>query len=233
LNQSDAVTTVSDYLRAETQRVLGFVGKLEVIHNFYSPRPPRQTREQMRHQLGLRDEVVIFHASNLRPLKRIDLLLEIVARLRPRGAFKLLVLAGGSFAPFEKDVKLLGLEDRIIVRENVSGIEDFLQVADVGLFTSEVESFCLSILEAMCFACPSVARRVGGIPEVVEHNQSGILVSPEDTDGLVEAVQMLVRDPKRRLELGQAARQRAQEQFSAGVIVPRYESLYASVAHGS
>jgi N-acetyl-alpha-D-glucosaminyl L-malate synthase BshA len=233
LNQSDAVTTVSDYLRAETQRVLGFVGKLEVIHNFYSPRPPRQTREEMRNQLGLRDEVVIFHASNLRPLKRIDLLLETVARLRPRSAFKLLVLAGGSFAPFEKDVKLLGLEDRIIVRENVSDIEDFLQVADVGLFTSEVESFCLSILEGMCFACPSVARRVGGIPEVVEHNQSGILVSPEDTDGLVEAVQMLVRDPKRRLELGQAARQRAQEQFSAGVIVPRYESLYASVAHGS
>jgi glycosyltransferase involved in cell wall biosynthesis len=162
-------------------------------------------------------------------LKRIDLLLETVARLRPRAAFKLLVLAGGSFAPFEKDVKLLGLEDRIIVRENVSDIEDFLQVADVGLFTSESESFCLSILEAMCFGCPSVARRVGGIPEVVEHNRSGILVSPEDTDGLVEAVQMLIRDPARRLELGQAAQQRARECFSADVIVPRYESLYASV----
>jgi N-acetyl-alpha-D-glucosaminyl L-malate synthase BshA len=233
LNRSNSVTTVSDYLRAETQRVLGFAGKLDVIHNFYAPRPPRRTRQEMRDELGLRDEVVIFHASNLRPLKRIDLLLETVARLRPRNAFKLLVLAGGSFAPFQRDVKLLGLEDQIIVRENVAEIEEYLQVADVGLFTSEVESFCLSILEAMCFACPSVARRVGGIPEVVEHNQSGILVSPEDTDGLVAAVQMLVRDPQRRRELGQAACQRAQEHFSAGVIVPRYESLYASVCDKS
>jgi N-acetyl-alpha-D-glucosaminyl L-malate synthase BshA len=229
LNCSDAVTTVSDYLRAETQRVLGFAGKLEVIHNFYSPRPPRRTREEMRNELGLRAEVVIFHASNLRPLKRIDLLLETVARLRPRSSFKLLVLAGGSFSPFEKDVKLLGLEDRIIVRENITDVEEFLQIADVGLFTSESESFCLSILEAMCFACPSVATRVGGIPEVVEHNQSGILIPLEDPDGLVEPVQMLIRDPVRRLELGQAAQQRARERFSAGVIVPRYESLYASV----
>jgi N-acetyl-alpha-D-glucosaminyl L-malate synthase BshA len=229
LNCSDAVTTVSDYLRGETQRVLGFTGKLEVIHNFYSPRPPRRTRQEMRQELGLRDEVLLFHASNLRPLKRIDLLLETVAQLRPRSSFKLLILAGGSFAPFEKDVKRLGLEDRIIVRENITDVEDYLQVAEVGLFTSDSESFCLSILEAMCFACPSVARRVGGIPEVVEHNQSGILVPPENADGLVEAVQSLIRDPVCRQELGQAAQQRAQERFTTGVIVPRYESLYASV----
>ena len=126
-------------------------------------------------------------------------------------------------------MKLLGLEDRVIVRENVSDIEEYLQVADVGLFTSEVESFCLSILEAMCFACPSVARRVGGIPEVVEHNRTGILVSPEDSAGLVEAVQMLIDDPARRRELGQAAQQCARERFSAEAIVPRYESVYAAV----
>ena len=93
LNRSNAVTTVSDYLRVETQRVLNFAGKVEVIHNFYAPRPPRQSRQEMRRQLGLRDEVVIFHASNLRPLKRIDLLLQTVAHLRPRNAFKLLILA--------------------------------------------------------------------------------------------------------------------------------------------
>jgi N-acetyl-alpha-D-glucosaminyl L-malate synthase BshA len=229
LNCSDAVTTVSDYLRAETQRVLGFAGKLDVIHNFYDPHPPSRTRAEVRNELGLRDEVVLFHASNLRPLKRIDLLLETVARLRPRSAFKLLILAGGSFAPFQDDVKRLGLEGQIIVREKIVDIEEYLQAADVGLFTSESESFCLSILEAMCFACPSVARRVGGIPEVVEHNRSGILVPPEDHDGLVEAVQMLIRDPVRRRELGQAAQQRGRERFSAEVIVPRYERLYASV----
>jgi len=126
-------------------------------------------------------------------------------------------------------VKRLGLADQIIVREKVADIEDYLQIADVGLFTSESESFCLSILEAMCFTCPSVARRVGGIPEVVEHNRSGVLVPPEDADALAEAVQMLILDPARRLELGQAAQRRARERFSAEVIVPRYEALYREV----
>ena len=119
---------------------------------------------------------MILHSSNLRPLKRIDLLLETVARIRPRDAFKLVILAGDNFAPFAGDVRRLGLEDRVIVREKVNDIEDYLQAADLGLYTSELESFCLSILEAMCFACPSVARRVGGIPEVIEDNVTGLLV---------------------------------------------------------
>ena len=99
----------------------------------------------------------MLHTSNLRPLKRIDLLLETAARIRPRDSFKLVILAGEDFAPFAGDVRRLGLEDRVIVREKVNDIEDYLQAADLGLFTSESESFCLSILEAMCFACPSVA----------------------------------------------------------------------------
>src|SRR6185369_7609874 len=124
--------------------------------------------------------------------KRIDLLLETVARVHPLNGFRLLILAGEPFAPFAEQVRRLGLTECVIIREKVTDIEEYLQVADVGLFTSETESFCLSILEAMCFACPSVARRVGGIPEVVEHNRSGILVPPEDIDGLAEAVQMLI-----------------------------------------
>jgi glycosyltransferase involved in cell wall biosynthesis len=86
------------------------------------------------------------------------------------------VLTGEPFAPFASDVRRLGLTDRLIVREKVHAIEDYLQIADVGLYTSDAESFCLSILEAMCFACPSVSTRVGGIPELVEDNESGLLV---------------------------------------------------------
>src|SRR5664280_1978714 len=152
LTCSDAVTAVSAYLKAETQRVLGFNGPLEVIHNFFAPRPPRRSREEVRRELGVADnEVMILHSSNLRPVKRIDLLLETVARVRPRDAFKLVVLAGGSFEPYIKDVQRLGLNGRVMVRENVNEIEDYLQAADLGLFTSETESFCLSILEAMYF----------------------------------------------------------------------------------
>ena len=233
LINSDAVTTVSESLKRETQRVFDFEDPIEVIHNFFVPRPPRRSREEVRRELGLGDEVVVLHSSNLRPGKRIDLLLETVARVRPVNAFKLLVLAGEPFAPFAEQVRRLGLADFVIVREKVTDIEDYLQVADIGLYTSETESFCLSILEAMCFGCPSVSTRVGGIPEVVEDNQSSLLVPFGDVDALVGALEGLIDDKIRRSVLGRAAQARARERFSAEVIVPRYEALYRRLCRPS
>jgi N-acetyl-alpha-D-glucosaminyl L-malate synthase BshA len=229
LTHSDAVTAVSEFLKTETQRVLGFDGPIEVIHNFCVPGQPKHSRDEVRRELGLKDEVLLFHASNLRPLKRIDLLLETVARVRPRESFKLLILAGGNFAPFAGEVRRLGLADRVIVRENVNDMEDYLQVADLGLFTSDTESFCLSILEAMFFGCPSVARRVGGIPEVIADNVTGRLVDSANADDLARAVESLITDQKTRSALGHAAQTSAQKMFSAEAIVPRYEKLYQRV----
>jgi N-acetyl-alpha-D-glucosaminyl L-malate synthase BshA len=229
LSHSDAVTAVSEYLKSETQRVLGFNRPLEVIHNFFKPRAPRRSREEVRRELGLGDEVMVLHSSNLRPVKRIDLLLETVARIRPRDSFKLVILAGGDFAPFARDVKRLRLEDRVVVREDILAIEDYLQAADISLFTSESESFCLSILEAMCFACPSVATRVGGIPEVVQDKVTGILEPFGDADALAKSVEKLIHDPKLRVTMGRAAQERAAIAFSAEMIVPRYETLYRRV----
>ena len=226
LTHSDAVTTVSEYLKEETRNVLGYDGPMEVIHNFFEPAQPSRSREEVRRELGIGDEVMILHSSNLRPLKRIDLLLETVARIEPRQSFKLVILAGGRFAPFEDEVRRLGLEDRIVVRENVLEIEDYLQAADIGLITSESESFCLSILEAMFFACPSVATRVGGIPEVVEDGVTGLLVPFGDADKLARAVERLIKNDTLRAALGRAAQLQAQKRFSASVIAPRYEALY-------
>ena len=229
LTHSDAVTTVSGFLKTETQRVLGYDGQIDVIHNFFTPRAARRTREQVRHELGVKDEVLLFHSSNLRPLKRIDLLLETISQINPRESFKLLILAGGSFAPYASMVRQFGLEDRVIVRENVNDVEDYLQAADLGLFTSDSESFCLSILEAMCFACPSVARRVGGIPEVIDHGVTGLLVDYPNADTLARTVEKLIADPATRLKFGRAAQQRARDFFSADAIVMHYEMLYRRV----
>jgi N-acetyl-alpha-D-glucosaminyl L-malate synthase BshA len=226
---SDAITTVSEYLREETREVLGVTRPIDVIHNFFEPRAPRRSREETRRELGLGGEVMLLHSSNLRPPKRIDLLLAVAARIRPREAFKLVILAGDSFAPFEGEVRRLGLEDRVIVREKVNDIEDYLQAADLGLFTSELETFCLSILEGMCFACPSVAWRVGGIPEVVEDGRSGVLVPFGEIGAMAAAVEGLMGDPARRRELGRAAQRRARELFSAEIIVPRYQELYRRI----
>jgi len=230
LENSDAITTVSEFMRAETVRVLGVRRPIEVIHNFFEPHPPGRARAEVRRELGLADgEAMLLHLSNLRALKRIDLLLATVAALRPRDSFKLVILAGDSFAPFQAEVQRLGLAGRVIVRERVSAIDDYLQAADVGLFTSEVESFCLSILELMSIGCPSAAFAVGGIPEVVTSGETGLLVPFGDTAALTRAVESLLADPARRAALGGAAHQRARQHFSAAAIVPRYEALYRRV----
>jgi N-acetyl-alpha-D-glucosaminyl L-malate synthase BshA len=229
LEQSDAVTTVSAYLEQETRQVLSVGRPIDVIHNFFEPEAPKRPRAEVRRELGVGDEVLLLHSSNLRPFKRIDLLLEGAARVRPRDSFKLLILAGASFSPFAGEVRRLGLGDRVIVRENVSEIEDFLQAADIGFFTSDMESFCLSILEAMCFSCPSVAATVGGIPEVVESGKSGLLVRPGDADVFARALETLIGDPALRARLGAAAKVRARALFSADAIVTRYEGLYRRV----
>jgi L-malate glycosyltransferase len=229
LGMSDAVTTVSAYLERETRELLAVDRPIDVIPNFFEPRQPRRPRAQVREELGVGDEALILHSSNLRPLKRIDLLLESVARIRPRDSFKLVILAGADFSPFAADVRRLGLSDRVIVREQVSEIEDYLQAADIGLFTSDMESFCLSILEAMCFGCPSVATAVGGVPEVVESGVSGLLVPPGDAEALARGLERLIADPGLRGRLGAEARLRASSLFSADAVVPRYVRLYERV----
>jgi len=232
LERSDAVTTVSAYLEAETRQLLPISRPIEVIHNFFAPRPARRSRDEVRRELGVGSEALILHASNLRPPKRIDLLLETAARIRPPGSFKLVILAGADFSPFAAEVRRLGLADRVIVRERVAHMEDYLQAADVGLFTSEMESFCLGLLEAMCFGCPSVVSDVGGIPEVAVSGVSGLLVPFGDPAVYARAVESLVGDPGRRAALGRAASDRARECFSAEAIVPRYEALYRRVCGG-
>ena len=230
LENSDAITTVSEFMRQETVRLLGVRRPIEVIHNFFEPHQAARSRAEVRRELGLADgEAMLLHLSNLRALKRIDLLLDTVARLRDRARFKLVILAGDIFAPFAAEVQRLGLGGHIVVRERVTGIDDYLQAADLGLFTSETESFCLSILELMSVGCPSAAFAVGGIPEVTVAGETGLLVPFGDTAALSDAIQAVLHDPARRAALGQAARQRAREHFSAAAIVPRYEALYRQV----
>ena len=230
LQSSDAVTVVSGFLKRETQRLLHFQGPLEVIHNFFEPHPSNRSREEIRQELRVTpEELVLFHSSNLRPLKRIDLILTALSKLKTNVPFKLLVLAGGNFAPFMDQARTLGLEEKVIVRENVQSIEDYLPAADLGVFASETESFCLSILEARCFGVPSVATRVGGIQELVEDGASGILVPSGDPQAMATALDCLIGDSEQRFRLGSEARERAKQHFSADVIVPQYMALYRRV----
>lgn len=230
LENSDAITTVSEFMRCETVRLLGVQRPIEVIHNFFEPHPPSHRREEVRRDLGLAPgEAMLLHLSNLRPLKRLDLLLDVAARLRAALPFKLVILAGADSSKLAADVRRRGLEKHVVIRERVIDIEDYLQAADLGLFTSEVESFCLSILELMSVGVPSAAFATGGIPEVTIDEETGVLAPFGDSTALAGKIETLLRDPARRRALGEAGRLRAREKFSAQAIVPHYEALYRRV----
>ncbi|MCX6938431.1 MAG: N-acetyl-alpha-D-glucosaminyl L-malate synthase BshA [Verrucomicrobia bacterium] len=230
LEAADGITAVSEFLRAETEKLIAVNRPIEVIYNFFTPQPPSRSRADVRRELGVDDhEVLLFHSSNLRPVKRFDILLEAFARVQSRAPCKLLVLAGGDFSAFSEEIARLGIRERIIVRENITAIEDYLQAADLGFFTSESESFCLGILEAMAFGFPSVSTRVGGIPEVTLHGETGLLAQAGDVAGLVDALVTLITDPVARARMGAAARVRAQTTFTAPVIVEHYLRYYRAV----
>src|SRR5205823_12727652 len=143
-----------------------------VIPNLFTPSAPTRSREEVRRDLGLTDEFLVLHMSNLRTSKRIDLLLRIIAKMKQRNRVRLLILAGGSFASCEPLLDELNIRQNVIVRTAAEPVENYLQATDAGLYTSEIESFGLSILETMFFAKPIIAFRVGGMPDVVGNTGS-------------------------------------------------------------
>ena len=227
LNHSDAITTVSESLRAQTTETFRLNKSITVIPNFFVPLAPTRSREEVRRELGISDEFLVVHMSNLRPVKRIDLLLRSFAAANNRKQMRLLILAGEPFAPNESLARELEICDQLIVNERPVAIEDYLQAADAGLYTSEVESFGLSILETMFFAKPVVAFGIGGIREVV--GDAGCLLPFGDVDGMAKALDGLFKSRNHAHDLGIRARARALERFNADQIVPQYEALYRSV----
>jgi N-acetyl-alpha-D-glucosaminyl L-malate synthase BshA len=167
LVHSDAVTAVSESLRDQTQKIFSLKRPIQLIPNFFVPNKPKRSREEVRRDLGLANKFLVLHMSNLRPVKRVDLLLRTIAASKSRDRLRLLILAGGSFDPYEPLLDELRLRDIVIVRQNTTAVEEYLAAADAGFYTSEYESFGLSILETAFYAKPVVAFRVGGVPEVL------------------------------------------------------------------
>ena len=227
LTHSDAVTAVSESLRQQTIETFALTRTVDVIPNFFIPTAPTRSREEVRRELGLTSEFLVLHMSNLRPSKRIDLLLRIIAKMKQRNRVRLLILAGSSFASCEPLLDELGIRQNVIVRTAAEPVENYLQAADAGLYTSEIESFGLSILETMFFAKPIIAFRVGGIPEVV--GDAGSLHKFGDVDAMAKTVDELIESPERAREIGEAGRKRASAEFTAQKAVPRYEAVYRRV----
>jgi N-acetyl-alpha-D-glucosaminyl L-malate synthase BshA len=228
LIHSDAVTTVSESLRGQTQEIFRLRDEIEVIPNFFTPNPSGRSRAEVRRELGISDDqFLVMHMSNLRPTKRIDLLLRVIAATAHRDRVRLLIMAGGPFAPFESLMNEVGLRDNVIVKEDAAAVEDFLPAADAGIYTSENESFGLSILETLFFGKPVVAFRIGGIPEVV--GDAAYLHPFGDVTSMAASLDTLIASPEVARQMGESGRRRAERFFTAARIVPRYEALYRRV----
>ena len=230
LVHSDAVTAVSENLRDQTQETFRLKRSIEVIPNFFTPNKPKRSREEVRRELGLTDDFLVLHMSSLRPVKRIDLLLRTVAMSRNRERLRLFILAGGPFDPYEPLLDQLNIRERVIVRQNTAVVEEYLAAADAGLYTSEYESFGLSILETMFYGKPVVAFGVGGISEVI--GNACPLYAFGDVTAAAAGLDALIEFPNSARELGERSRNRALERFSADHIVPQYEALYRRVVAG-
>jgi N-acetyl-alpha-D-glucosaminyl L-malate synthase BshA len=230
LVHSDAVTAVSESLRNQTEQMFSVKRSIEVIPNFFTPNKPKRSREEVRRDLGVTDKFLVLHMSNLRPVKRIDLLLRTIAASKNRARLRLLILAGGAFGRYEPLLDEFGLRETVIVRQNTTMVEEYLEAADAGLYTSEYESFGLGILETAFYGKPVVAFRVGGISEVI--GNSSLLYRFADITAAAAGLDTLVESPNLARELGEQSRVRVREMFSADHVVPRYEALYRRVVNG-
>jgi N-acetyl-alpha-D-glucosaminyl L-malate synthase BshA len=229
LGGSAGLTAVSAFLRDETRRTFGVEREIRVIHNFFAPVPPSRPRREVRDELGLGDRFLAIHMSNLRTGKRVDHLLRVIAASRHRDRLRLLILAGGDFAPYRPLVSELGIEDRVTVLPAVPDVENYLNAADLGLYTSDYESFGLSILESMFHRHPVLATRAGGVPEVVADGETGFLLPPGDIGAFVERLDAIVENPERFREMGEHGYARARALFSAERIVGQYLDCYRQV----
>ena len=227
LTHSDAVTAVSDSLRKQTLETFQLSREVDVTPNFFTPAKPTRSRDEVRHDLGLTNEFLILHMSNLRPTKRIDLLLQTIASMKQRDRARLLILAGDSFNSHELLPDDLNVRANLIIRTAVEPVENYLHAADAGLYTSEVESFGLSILETMFFARPVVAFRVGGIPETL--GDTGSLHEFGDVTAMAKALDEFIESPERAAAMGKKAEKRARANFTAEKALPKYEAIYRRV----
>jgi N-acetyl-alpha-D-glucosaminyl L-malate synthase BshA len=230
LVHSDAVTAVSESLRTQTQETFRLKRPIEVIPNFFTPNKPKRSREEVRSDFGVTDEFLVLHMSSLRPVKRVDLLLRTIAASKNRRRLRLFILAGGPFDPYEPLLDELSLRDVVVLRQNTAAVDEYLQAADAGLYTSEYESFGLSILETMFYGKPVVAFGVGGIPEVI--GDSCPLYAFGDVVAAAAGLDALIESPNLARQLGKRSRGRAVENFSADRILPQYEALYRRIVSG-
>jgi N-acetyl-alpha-D-glucosaminyl L-malate synthase BshA len=234
IEQSDAVTAVSGFLARETARVFGVDRSVEVIPNFVDVRRFRPRRDDdLRARWARPQESLLVHASNFRPVKNLEAVVEVFARVAAQRPARLLLLGDGpELAATLARLHDLGLGDRVAAPGMVADLAAVLPVCDLMLLPSWHESFGLVALEAMACGVPVIATDRGGTDEFLDDGVNGYLLAPDDHDGMASAALALLSDPDARRHVSEEARRDAAERFGDRCVLRQYVDLYDQVLRG-
>ncbi len=231
LQESDGVTAVSRFLKQATIETFDF-DDIEVIPNFICPTHySRNMDSPLRSELLGDDEFLLVHVSNFRPVKRAIDCVEILQKVREKGAKARLIMVGDGpeRSACEYRAQQLGVDEYTNFVGKRDNIADYLAVADIFLLPSESESFGLAALEAQACEVPVVASRIGGIPEVVTDHETGFLSEIGDIEKMSADTFSLLSDRAMHEAFGKRSRELAVSRYSTTEIIPKYISFYERV----
>jgi N-acetyl-alpha-D-glucosaminyl L-malate synthase BshA len=235
IQESDGVTSISNYLKEKTVEYFGVTRGIEVIENFvncnvYVPIKDEARRAEARKRLAAPDESILMHLSNFRPVKRVVDVVKIFAQVvRQVPAQLILVGDGPERSAAEWLAHDLGIQAKVHFMGKLERVNEVLPLADLLLMPSELESFGLAALEAMACKVPSVATRVGGVPELIDDGVTGLLYEVGDIDGMALGALSLLKDRERLDAMREAGRKTAQNRFCSTLVVPHYVRYYEQV----
>ena len=233
INHSDIVTSVSQSLKEDTLRHFKIKKEIHVIPNFIDvSKYQNMDMPCSRELIAQKEEKVITHISNLRPLKRLSDVIHVFKAIADQMPAKLMIVGEGpEKAKAVRLVSKLKLDRKVAFLGKSLEIDKILCYSDLFLLPSEKESFGLAALEAMIHKVPVISTNVGGLPEVNIHGKTGYLFPIGAVDEMANAALGLLQDSKKLKAFKQAAFDQAKT-FDLQVVLKKYEAIYQAAING-
>lgn len=228
------VIAVSNFIKNHLKKTGLPSTKIELVYHGVDIHKFKENKLKLniKHSLGIKNgERIIMCVARLYPVKGIDRLIKAIPVILERGNIIKVVLVGNGAhkKEYEKLAHSLGVKSKVLFLGVQENVEALLNAADVFCLSSVTESLSFAILEAMAVGKPVVATKVGGVPEVVVNEITGLLVSPGNTRQLAYAINRLVEDKPLAKTLGENARNRIKEIFSFDRMIKETLSVYEQV----
>ncbi len=229
INESDAVTAVSEDLKAETFKHFHINNEIDVIPNFICFEDYKEPDPKLRQAFAPNGEKIIIHISNFRKVKRVQDVVKVFSKIKEEIPCVLLLVGDGPERHHIEEMCRQNVDcDKIRFIGKMKDTEKVLAISDLFLLTSEFESFGLAALESMAVKVPVVSTNKGGLPEVMIDGQTGYMCDVGDIDAMAEKSLNILTDSVLSKELSEGAYERAKD-FSLEKVLPMYLDLYEKV----